>query len=77
MAAVSFLFALFALVLTVGGGLLLYALVRTEGDHRSVTDRETAEQMARRDSRDETGGDGREGRDDGTDEPGVTGNHWG
>lgn len=73
MPAVSLLFALLALVLTAGGGLVLYVLVRGERNQRTTTDRETAEQMARRDTRDE-GERAGEARDD--DGP-VEGNHWG
>ncbi|WP_159077099.1 hypothetical protein [Halococcoides cellulosivorans] len=39
---------LFAMTVGLGGGLALYALVRAEHDRR-VTDRETAERLARRD----------------------------
>jgi hypothetical protein len=38
-----------ALVLAVGGPLLLYALVRAEHDDREVMDRSAAERAARRD----------------------------
>lgn len=41
------------LLIGVGGGLLLYALVRSEHDQRQVTDWESGERLARRDSRDE------------------------
>lgn len=59
MAGVSLLFALLALLVTVGGGVLLYVLVRSEHDQRTVTDRESAEKMARRDTVDDGGiGDG-------------------
>ncbi len=46
------LFALAALV-SVGGGLFLYALVRGERENRVRTDRESAERMARRDTDDD------------------------
>ena len=44
--AVLFLF----LAVTLGGGLLLYSLVRSETRNRPVVDRDEAERLARRDS---------------------------
>lgn len=49
----GWLFAVFLLV-AVGGGLLLYLLVRSEHDQRRTMDRESAEKVARRDT-DEAG----------------------
>jgi uncharacterized protein HemX len=40
---------LVVLVISLGGGLLLYVLVRQEHEARELTDRETGERMARRD----------------------------
>jgi len=40
------------LAISVGGGLLLYAMVRSEHDQRTVTDRERGERIARRDTDD-------------------------
>jgi hypothetical protein len=71
-AAVSLLFTVLALVLTVGSGLILYALVRGERNQRT-TDRETAERMARRETDDER--ERGAGKQD-SDEP-IEGNHWG
>ncbi|WP_435178267.1 hypothetical protein [Halorussus sp. AFM4] len=77
------------LLLTVGGGLVLYALVDAETDRRRVMDRESAERVARRDT---DGGTGRPSdpgahRDNDLDAPLNTdrgdhrgadrGNHWG
>jgi len=70
---VSLLFALVALLFTVGGGLALYALVRGERNQRTTTDRETAERLARRDTRDED--EGAEQTRDGNGP--IEGNHWG
>lgn len=44
---------LVALLLSVGGGLLLYLLVRDEANRRRVMDRKSAERTARRDTDDE------------------------
>ncbi|MCU4719528.1 hypothetical protein [Halapricum hydrolyticum] len=41
---------LLAAVLTIAGGLVLYALVRGERERGTVTDRETGERLARRDT---------------------------
>jgi hypothetical protein len=74
MASVSGLFVVFALVFAVGGGLLLYSLVRQEHGQRQAMDRTTAEQVARRDT-----GDGpSRGRDaDGRHRSDADdGNHW-
>ena len=49
--------------LSVGGGLLLYALVRDEANNRAAMDRERAERVARRD----TDGHPASGEDDVTD----------
>jgi len=38
------------LAITLGGGLLLYTLVRSEGRNDPVVDREQAEHLARRDT---------------------------
>lgn len=46
-------FLLAALVVSVGAGLLLYALVRAEHDRREVLDRDEGERLARRDTADE------------------------
>lgn len=46
-------FLLVAIVVTVGAGLLLYALVRAEHDEREVLDRDEAERLARRDAADD------------------------
>lgn len=43
---------LLAVAISVGGGLLLYALVEREHDQRETTDWETGERVARRDSDD-------------------------
>lgn len=57
MPAEGALFAVVALVVAVGSGLLLYALVRAEHDRRDVVGRDEAERLARRDtSDDERGG---------------------
>jgi len=48
-----------ALVLAVGGPLLLYALVRAEHDDREVMDRSAAERAARRDVDDDSDRDRR------------------
>ncbi len=40
---------LLLIVIALGSGLLLYALVRSEHRDRTVMDRESAEQVARRD----------------------------
>lgn len=45
MVAIVFLF----LAITLGGGVLLYTLVRSEGRNRPVVDRNDAERLARRD----------------------------
>ena len=76
MAAVGFAFALVALVVTVGAGLVLYALVRSEHGQRTVTDRETAERLAREDG---GGTDASSRKSDGSDrrDEDVEGNHWG
>lgn len=50
MVAIVFLF----MAITVGGGLLLYTLVRSEGRNRPVVDRNDAERLARRDVEDRT-----------------------
>jgi len=42
-----------AMLLSVGGGLLLYLLVRGEKNRRRVMDRESAERAARRDTDEE------------------------
>ena len=52
MAAAGLLIVVF-LVLGIGGGLVLYVLVRAEHDRRDAVDREEAERLARRDGRDE------------------------
>lgn len=52
MASGAGLFVVLFLTIGVGGAVLLYLLVRTEHD-RSVMDRESAEQAARKDRRDE------------------------
>lgn len=72
MVAVTVGFAVLALLLTVGGGLLLYLFVRSEHDWRTVTDRETAEQLARRD-----GGGDDDGTNEDAEERSIEGNHWG
>lgn len=41
-----------ALAISIGGGLLLYAMVEREHDQRETTDWETGERVARRDSED-------------------------
>jgi hypothetical protein len=46
----------FLVVLSLGGGLVLYWLVSAEGVHRPVMDRESAERLARRDTDDEDHG---------------------
>lgn len=43
-----------ALVISIGGGLLLYALVRGEHANRQVVDRQTGERIARRDTPEES-----------------------
>jgi hypothetical protein len=50
------------LAISVGGGLLLYAMVRSEHDARTVTDRERGERLARRDT-DDSGRDVDGGRE--------------
>jgi hypothetical protein len=46
-------FALFVLV-SLGGALLLYVLVREERERRQVMDRQSAERAARRDRQDDS-----------------------
>ena len=46
-------FLVLVLVGSVGSALVLYALVRAENDRRRVMDRESAENVARRDRPDE------------------------
>lgn len=53
MAAIGILFVALFLLVAVGGGLLLYVLVRSEHDRRRVMDRESAERVARRDTDEE------------------------
>ena len=53
MAAAGGILVLLVLLISVGGGLLLYVLVRAEHSSREVTDRNRAEQVARRDRRDD------------------------
>lgn len=43
-----------ALTIGIGGGLLLYAMVRQEHAARQETDRDSGEQMARRDAEETT-----------------------
>lgn len=64
----SGLFVVFVLAFTVGGGLILYSLVRQEHGQRQVMDRETAEQVARRDTGEGVVRDSGDDRD--------AGNHW-
>ena len=52
-AAAAGLLVVLCLVLGIGGGLVLYVLVRAEHDRRDVVDREEAERLARRDGPDE------------------------
>ena len=69
------------LLLTVGGGLLLYLLVDAEKEKRQVMDRGSAERVARRDTDDRTGEgtDPTAHRDNDLDAPWNAdgGNHWG
>ncbi len=49
MSAIAGLAMVFVLGIAVAGALLLYLVVRAEHDDRTVTDRETAENLARKD----------------------------
>lgn len=75
------LFAVLLMVLlSVGGGLLLYAMIDAETDQRQAMDRESAERVARRDTDDGTGrnADPSAHRDNDLDAPwnAEKGNHW-
>ncbi|NHN58792.1 MULTISPECIES: hypothetical protein [Halorussus] len=69
------------LLLTVGGGLLLYAMVDAEKNERRVMDRESAERVARRDTdtrgSDETDPSAPPNNDLDASGNAERGNHWG
>lgn len=51
--AAGALLLVLVLLVSIGGGLVLYALVRAERDRREVVSREEATRLARRDTDDE------------------------
>ena len=53
--AAAGLFLVLVLLIGVGGGLVLYWLVRSEHDRREVMDRTHAERAARRDTHEDDG----------------------